>query len=86
MTTLSASADLAPARLRIAIPAWRIGARRTAEVEGPVAPGIADFKELLDTALDPTDLTELRLTRSERRQLALARRLRRALYDAPRCA
>ena len=86
MTTLIASAELAPARLRIAIPAWRVGKSRAIEADEPAAPGFADFKELLDTALQPSDLTELRLTRAERRQLAMARRLRRVLYDTPRCA
>ncbi len=81
-----ASMETVPARVRIAIPAWRIGARRKVEAEVPAEPTFEDFKTLLDTALRPADLTDLRLTKAERRQLAFARRLREALYEAPRVA
>ncbi|MEM9343612.1 MAG: hypothetical protein AAGA87_11260 [Pseudomonadota bacterium] len=69
------------ARVRIAVPAWNF-TQRIPVAEAKRSPGVDDFKRLLEAALQPKDLTPLRLTRNERRQLDVAHRLRVALYDA----
>ena len=67
--------------LRIAIPSWRRG--RHAEV--PVVddtPCREDYQQLLNGALEPADVGVLRLTKAERRQLSISRRVRDALYGS----
>ena len=66
--------------LRIAIPAWGRAARDEAAELEPELPNRDDFKRLLDGALGPDDMTLMQMTRNERRQRAVTRRLRNALY------
>lgn len=68
------------ARVRIAVPAWNF-TQQVPVAEAERTPGVEDFKRLLEAALTPSDLAPLRLTRNERRQMDVARRLRIALYD-----
>lgn len=69
--------------LRIAIPSFGQERRIAEPRPSPMPPTREEFKRLLDGALQPADLLQLRLTRSERRQLSIARRVRSALYDSP---
>ena len=67
--------------LRIAVPSWRPGPRqdRPAVEETPRR---EDYQHLLDNAVRPVDVTILRLTKAERRQLSVSRRVRDALYGS----
>jgi hypothetical protein len=68
---------------RIAIPSWRIGVGpRLQTSDLNTGPSRAEFQELLETGLNPGELRHARLTKSERRQLSAARRLRDALYPS----
>ena len=77
--TLPIKLEQFQARVRIAVPAWNF-TQQIPAAEAKRPPGVDDFKRLLDAALRPKDLTPLRLTKDERRQLDVARRLRVALY------
>jgi len=81
LMTLQINLEQLQARVRIAVPAWNF-TQRIPVSEVKRSPGVDDFKRLLDAALQPKDLTPLRLTRDERRQLDISRRLRVALYDS----
>lgn len=78
---LEVTEDLSRPRLRIAIPTWGRTAdddERVHRMPEPVR--IEEIRSLLDASLNPREITPLRLTRGERRQLQMSRRLRRALY------
>ena len=82
MTIAPAERD-ARAVFRIAIPAWGYDRRRQAQEPEPVRTSREEIQRLLDGAMGPGDLQPLRFTKSERRQLAISRRVRRALYGVP---
>jgi hypothetical protein len=67
--------------LRIAVPAWRLPRRHQAE-EAPGRRGLnrAEVTQLFKMGPRPSDVLYQRLTASERAQLAMASRLRDALY------
>ena len=70
-----------PAVLRIALPAFR---RAPKPIEVPLISAgekHQDFKRLLDLALEPCEVIPFRLTKTERRQLAAQRKVRKALYE-----
>lgn len=68
------------AGLRIAVPTWGAMAPTDVQSQHPPRPTREEFKSLLDGALSSDDLLHQPLSRSERRQLAVSRRLRKALY------
>lgn len=69
--------------LRIAIPSWRRGRQQDVRLIEPAIPRREDYQQLLDSAVKPVDTTILRLTKAERRQLSVSRRVRDALYGSP---
>ena len=68
--------------LRIAVPAWApsFGKSATTTTTEKRAPTREEFKRLLDAALNPSDRMLRRMTRRERQQIAITRKLRSALY------
>lgn len=69
--------------LRIAIPSWRAVRTTQEPLPEPKRPSREEFKRLLDTALDQRGFTQLRLSKAERRQRAIMRQVREALYGSP---
>ena len=70
------------AMLRIAIPSWRAAPKSAPFCVEDAAPSREDYQHLLDGAIEPADVTILRLTKGERRQLSISRRVRDALYGS----
>ena len=69
--------------LRIALPAWGYGRKAPTPNLEPKRTSREEFQRLLDGALGPHDLGPLKFTKAERRQLAISRRVRKALYELP---
>jgi hypothetical protein len=68
--------------LRIAVPVWgRV--TRTAEVPAPAEPTREEFETLLKTTLRAEELRKTGLDNDARRQLAISRKIRSALYGQP---
>lgn len=85
--SLEITEDTSRPRLRIAIPAWGRGTAPTEQVHRMPEPvRVEEIQSLLKAALNPREITPLRLTRNERRQMQMSRRLRRALYEVAESA
>ncbi len=65
--------------LRIAVPSWRPRSLVATGSERSL-PRREDFKRLLDSALDNSERIHCKMTRAERKQLAVSRKIREALY------
>ena len=79
--------DKAPARpvLRIAVPTWASAFQRNStETKEVRAPTREEFKRILDAALHPNERIYNRLSRAERKQVAVTQKLRVALYGQRR--
>jgi hypothetical protein len=79
--------DLPPqAVLRIAVPAFipRFHRSKTAPVADNATARREEFKRLLDAALNAKDDLLPRYSKLERRQIAMTRKLRAALYGSER--